>query len=87
MTLLNKIVVIGTRNAFVGENTLSALVYSKKLRGFTIALGDQNPETLDIIKRLAIRLNRGWDAGFKVIAYPNHKDALDSDTMFVVSAI
>ena len=48
---------------------------------------DRSPETLDTVKRLAERLNREWDAGIKVTAYTNHKDALDGDTKFVVSAI
>jgi oligopeptide/dipeptide ABC transporter ATP-binding protein len=87
MTLPTKIVVIGAGSASFGENTLSALMRSKKLRGSTLALVDHNPEMLDIVKRLAERLNREWDAGIKVTAHTSHKDTLDSDTKFVVSAI
>jgi oligopeptide/dipeptide ABC transporter ATP-binding protein len=79
--------VIGAGSASFGENTLSALMRSKKLRGSTLALVDHNPEMLDIVKRLAERLNREWDAGIKVTAHTSHKDTLDSDTKFVVSAI
>ena len=87
MTLPTKIVVIGAGSASFGENTLSALIRSKKLRGSTLALVDRSPETLDTVKRLAERLNREWDSGITVSAHTNHKDALDSDTKFVVSAI
>jgi alpha-galactosidase len=87
MTLPTKIVVIGAGSASFGENTLSALMRSKKLRGSTLALVDRNPNTLDIVKRLADRLNRDWKAGIKITAHTSHKGALDSDTGFVVSAI
>jgi alpha-galactosidase len=87
MTLPTKIVVIGAGSASFGENTLAALMYSKKLHGSTLALVDHSPETLDTVKRLAERLNREWKAGIKVTAFTSHKDALDGDTKFVVSAI
>jgi alpha-galactosidase len=87
MPLPTKIVVIGAGSASFGENTLSALMRSKKLRGSTLALVDRSPETLDTVKRLAERLNREWDSGITVSAHTNHKDALDGDTKFVVSAI
>lgn len=87
MSLPTKIVVIGAGSASFGENTLAAIMRSKKLRGSTLALVDRNPDTLDIVKRLADRLNRDWGAGFKVTAHTNHHDALDNDTGFVVSAI
>ena len=87
MTLPTKIVVIGAGSASFGENTLSALIRSEKLRGSTLALVDRNAETLDIVKRLADRLNGEWKSGFTITAHTSHKEALDSDTGFVVSAI
>jgi len=122
MTIPTKIVVIGAGSASFGENTLSALMRSEKLRGrsadaheqysrsldmggefeetalavlmrseklrgSTLALVDRNPQTLDIIRRLAERLNREWDAGITITAHTSHKEALDGDTGFVVSAI
>ena len=86
MTLPTKIVVIGAGSASFGENTLSALVRSKKLRGSTLALVDHNPETLDTVKRLAERLNREWDSGITITSHTHHQEALDSAS-FVVSAI
>jgi len=122
MAIPTKIVVIGAGSASFGENTLSALMRSKKLRtniaapidqysrsfdaggdfeettlatlmrskklqGSTLALVDRNPDTLDIVRRLAERLNHEWDSGITITAHTSHKDALDGDTGFVVSAI
>jgi alpha-galactosidase len=86
MTLPTKIVVIGAGSASFGENTLSALMRSKKLRGSKLALVDRNNETLDIVKRLAERLNREWDSGFTINAHTTHTEALEGAS-FVVSAI
>jgi len=86
MTLPTKIVVIGAGSATFGENTLAALLRSKKLHGSSLALVDRNPSSLDIVYRLAKRLNIEWDAGFTISAYRNHKKALEG-AEFVVSAI
>jgi alpha-galactosidase len=86
MTLPTKIVVIGAGSASFGENTLSALMLSKKLRGSTLALVDHNSETLETVKRLADRLNREWDSDITISAHTHHQDALE-DASFVVSAI
>ena len=86
MILPTKIVVIGAGSASFGENTLSALLRSKKLRGSTLVLVDRNVDSLDIVYRLANRLNDEWDAQFKLSAHTNHKDSLDG-AEFVISAI
>jgi len=86
MPLPTKIVVIGAGSASFGENTLSALMRSKKLRGSSLALVDRNPTSLDIVKRLADRLNRDWDAQMVIRAHTHHRAALDQ-AAFVVSAI
>ena len=86
MTLPTKITVIGAGSASFGENTLSAIIRSKKLRGSTLALVDRNVGSLDIVHRLANRLNREWDAQFIIEAHATHQDALP-DSHFVVNAI
>jgi alpha-galactosidase len=83
---MTTITVIGAGSASFGENTLSAILRSQKLKGSTLRLVDRNPASLDIVHRLANRLNRDWGAGFKISAHAHHKDALDG-TKFVVSAI
>ena len=86
MSLPTKITVIGAGSASFGENTLSAIVRSKKLRGSTLALVDRNADSLNIVTRLANRLNREWDSQFTITSHANHKDALDG-SKFVVNAI
>jgi alpha-galactosidase len=86
MNLPTKIVVIGAGSASFGENTLAALLRSERLRGSHLALVDRNPQSLDIVRRLAERLNREWDCGFTLSAHSHHREALP-DTEFVVSAI
>jgi len=80
------ITVIGAGSASFGENTLSAILRSKKLKGSTLRLVDRNAQSLDIVHRLARRLNREWDSGFNLSAHAHHRDALDG-AHFVVSAI
>lgn len=80
------ITVIGAGSASFGENTLAALMHSKKLRGSTLRLVDRNLQSLDIVHRLANHLNSEWDSGLTLSAHTHHKDALDG-TDFVVSAI
>ena len=86
MTLPTKITVIGAGSASFGENTLSAIMRSQKLKGSTLALVDRNADSLDIVNRLANRLNVEWDAGFVITAHTNHQDALHG-SHFVVNAI
>jgi alpha-galactosidase len=83
---MTTITVIGAGSASFGENTLSALLRSKKLKGSTLRLVDRNAQSLDIVHRLANRLNKEWESGFTVSAHMHHRDALDG-TQFVVSAI
>jgi alpha-galactosidase len=80
------ITVIGAGSASFGENTLSAILRSKKLRGSTLRLVDRNPHSLDIVHRLANRLNQDWDAGFTLSAHAHHEGALEG-AQFIVSAI
>lgn len=83
---MTTITVIGAGSASFGENTLSALFRSKKLQGSTLRLVDRNVQSLDIVHRLANRLNKEWDSKFTITAHAHHKDALEG-TNFVVSAI
>jgi alpha-galactosidase len=83
---MTTITVIGAGSASFGENTLSALLRSKKLQGSTLRLVDRNAQSLDIVHRLANRLNKEWDSKFTITAHTHHKDALEG-TNFVVSAI
>ncbi len=84
--LPTKIVVIGAGSASFGLNTIAALMKSSRLRGSHIALVDRNAERVELMGRLAARLNRAWDADMTVTTHTHHRDALP-DAHFVVSAI
>ena len=86
MSVPAKIVVIGAGSASFGENTLSALMRSPRLRGCQLALVDRSPAALGIVSRLAERLNREWDCQMHLSAHPHHAEALEG-AHFVVSAI
>jgi alpha-galactosidase len=86
MSLPTKIVVIGAGSNSFGENTLSSIMASKKLKGSTLALVDRNVETLKTVKHLADRINQEWNSGFNIISCEHYEDVLD-DADFVVSAI
>jgi alpha-galactosidase len=81
-----KIVVIGAGSSSFGENTLAALMNSEKLRGSTLSLVDRNEHTLEIVYRLAQRLNREWNADFRIDTHSHHLEALEGAD-FVISAI
>lgn len=83
---MTTITVIGAGSASFGENTLSAIMRSQKLKGSTLRLVDRNAQSLDIVHRLANRLNKEWNSQFTITAHTHHKEALDG-TNFVVSAI
>ena len=86
MSLPTKITVIGAGSASFGENTLAALMRSKRLKGSQLALVDRNPVALDIVRRLAERLNEDWDSQISISAHASHQAALEG-TSFVVNAI
>src|SRR3990172_4949294 len=80
------ITVIGAGSANFGENTLACLLRSRNLKGSTLRLVDRNARSLDIVHRLAKRLNQEWGAGFDISAHTQHGEALE-DAQFVISAI
>jgi alpha-galactosidase len=84
--LPTKIVVIGAGSASFGLNTLGAIIRARFLAGSTLALVDQNPDTLAIVRRLAERLNREWDARIIITSHTDHREALPG-AGFVISAI
>jgi alpha-galactosidase len=84
--LPTKIVIIGAGSAIFGLNTVAALTRSERLRGSHLALVDRNAEALALMRRLAERLNREWDAHMTLTTHIHHAAALDG-AAFVVSAI
>lgn len=86
MTLPTKIVVIGAGSASFGENTLAAIMRSRRLHGSTLTLVDRSAQNLDIVLRLSHKLNEQWEAGFHIEAHQHHREALKG-AEFVVCAI
>lgn len=80
-----KIVVIGAGSAVFGLNTLSALMRSERLKGSHLALVDRNPDTLDLVYRLAQRVNREWGAEMTVTKHLHHGEALEGADFVVLS--
>jgi alpha-galactosidase len=81
-----KIVVIGAGSASFGLNTLSKIMSSKKLKGSHLALVDRNDLTIEIVGRLARRLNNEWNTQMNISTHLHHLEALD-DADFVVLSI
>ena len=84
--LPTKIAVIGAGSASFGLNTLAALMRSQRLRGSHLALVDRNATALDLMARLAGRLNREWGAEMTISTHTHHAAAMEG-AEFVVSAI
>lgn len=84
--LPTKIVVVGAGSASFGLNTLATLMRSEKLRGSRLALVDRNRDTLNLVARLAARLNREWQAKMTVTTHAHHREAL-AGAEFVINAI
>ena len=81
--LPTKIVIIGAGSAIFGLNTVAALLRSERLRGSHLALVDHNAETLGLIARLAVRLNREWQADLTI----TKTDGVTRDECFALSEI
>ena len=80
-----KIVVIGVGSASFGPAILSDLLRCDHLRGSTIALCDINEHGLDMMARLAERLNREWDAGMTIEASTDRRDLLPGAEFVIVA--
>jgi alpha-galactosidase len=80
-----KIVVVGAGSASFGENTLAALLGSKRIRGSHLVLVDNNEDKLSTTRRLAERLNKEWNAGFKIDSNRSPEPVLDGADFVICS--
>jgi len=71
-----KIVIIGAGSASFGPAILSDILQCETLKGSTIALVDRNAQGLELIAKLAERVNREWGAGMTIEAATDSKQAL-----------
>ena len=83
--LPTKIVVIGAGSVEFGVSILSTLLRSERLKGSQVALVDRNEETLQLVYRLAERLNRAWDANCTISCHVHHRQALAGAEFVVLS--
>jgi alpha-galactosidase len=72
-----KIAIIGAGSASFGLSSLATLLREPSLRDSTLALVDTNAEGLELVQRLAVRMNREWDAGMVIESHRERRLALD----------
>ncbi len=82
----SKIVIIGAGSASFGPAILSDILQSKELRGSTISLVDLNGQGLELIAKLARRINDEWDAGMVIESTTDRNQALPGAD-FVITSI
>ena len=81
-----KIVIIGAGSAVFGPAILSDIMQSDHFAGSTVALCDLNEQGLELMARLAERLNREWGTGASIEASTERQDLLP-DAEFVIVSI
>jgi alpha-galactosidase len=72
----NKIVVLGAGSMEFGLASLAGIMRTEGLHGLELALVDIDAEKLELIRRLADRMNREWDAGMKITSAVRAREAL-----------
>jgi alpha-galactosidase len=80
------VVIIGAGSASFGLNALATLLREPVLRGSSLALVDTNVEGLQLVRALAERMNREWDAGLTITSTPDRVGVLPGAD-FVVTTI
>lgn len=80
-----KIVLIGAGSAVFGLSSLATLIRSQRLRGSEVWLVDINQPGLEMMTRLAERLNREWGAEMSIHGTPHRREALPGADFVVVS--
>lgn len=81
-----KVVVIGAGSAIFGLGALSTMIQSDLLKGAHLALCDINAEGLDVITRLANKMNAAWDAQMTITSSTDRRELL-ADADFVIVSI
>ncbi|HBE79742.1 MAG TPA: hypothetical protein DDW65_18485 [Firmicutes bacterium] len=81
-----KIVVIGAGSASFGLTNLGAILRTSALKGSELALVDINEEGLNLITKLAERLNREWGSEFTITSSTSRKELL-TDADFVIISV
>jgi alpha-galactosidase len=84
----NKVVVLGAGSMEFGLASLAGIMRTEGLHGLELALVDINFEKLNLIHKLADRMNQEWRADMKISSTVQAKDALgDADFVLMCVAI
>ncbi len=81
-----KIVVIGAGSAEFGLDSLAGIIRTEGLHGAALMLVDIDAAKLDIVGRLAHRMNREWRADMKITTTTERKEVLD-DAGYVILSV
>jgi len=80
-----KVAVIGAGSASFGPGMLSDILLNPEMSGCTLALVDVNAPGLELMEKLARRMNREWGSGVKIHAYTDRRQALRGAQFVIVS--
>ncbi|PJF39349.1 MAG: hypothetical protein CUN54_08900, partial [Phototrophicales bacterium] len=80
-----KIVVIGAGSAIFGLGALSTLMQYPAMKGTELALCDINAEGLEVIHKLADKMNQSWDAGMTITSSTERRNLLPDADFVIVS--
>jgi len=80
-----KVVVIGAGSASFGPGIISDILLNPEMKGSTLALVDKNEQGLELIAKLAGRMNREWGSGLKIQAHADRKKALRGAEFVIIS--
>ena len=80
-----KIVVVGAGSANFGLNALATLIRSTRLQGSILSLVDIDAHGLELITRLARRLNREWNGGWIIESSTDAASVMDGASFVIVS--
>ena len=80
-----KVVVLGAASAVFGHKAVAAVLRSERLRGVELALVDLDAPNLDVMVRLAERLNTEWGAQARISGTTERTEALPGADFVIVS--
>jgi len=81
-----KVSLVGAGSASFGLKTLYDIARSEELHGSTIALIDLNQGKLDIMRKVAERLNKQFDSKLKIESTTKAEEVLDGSDFVIISA-
>jgi len=83
---VTKISMVGAGSASFGLHTLYDIVRSKELHGSTIALIDVDKVKLNIMRKVAERLDKHYNSDLRIEASTEAKQVLDGSEFVIISA-